>query len=108
MQVETLAFQEFVALIEVEAAPPVEWIKEHVVELGDKVTGDADAVDGKRVESIEIAVGQPGGLVVAFAHASDESATAALFALAEASVPILAFELEGARLSDAFLAMTGE
>ena len=29
-------------------------------------------------------------------------------ALADAGVPILAFELEGARLSDAFLAMTGE
>jgi hypothetical protein len=27
-------------------------------------------------------------------------------ALAEAGIPLLAFELEGARLSDAFLAMT--
>jgi ABC-2 type transport system ATP-binding protein len=32
----------------------------------------------------------------------------ALRALADAGIPILAFELEGARLSDAFLAMTGE
>ena len=32
----------------------------------------------------------------------------ALRALADAGVPILAFELEGARLSDAFLSMTGE
>ena len=31
----------------------------------------------------------------------------ALRALAEAAIPVLAFELEGARLSDAFLAMTG-
>jgi ABC-2 type transport system ATP-binding protein len=30
----------------------------------------------------------------------------ALRALADARIPILAFELEGARLSDAFLAMT--
>ena len=29
-----------------------------------------------------------------------------LRALAEAGVPVLSFELEGARLSDAFLAMT--
>ena len=32
----------------------------------------------------------------------------ALRALADAGIPILAFELEGARLSDAFLSMTGE
>ena len=32
----------------------------------------------------------------------------ALRALADAGIPILAFELEGARLSHAFLAMTGE
>jgi ABC-2 type transport system ATP-binding protein len=32
----------------------------------------------------------------------------ALRALADAQVPVLAFELEGARLSDAFLAMTEE
>jgi hypothetical protein len=29
-------------------------------------------------------------------------------ALAEAGIPLLAFELEGARLSDAFLSMTAE
>jgi ABC-2 type transport system ATP-binding protein len=59
------------------------------------------------VETVERADGLPGGLVVAFASASDEAGTAALLALAEAGVPVLAFELEGARLSDAFLAMTG-
>jgi hypothetical protein len=32
----------------------------------------------------------------------------AVRALADAGVPLLAFELEGARLSDAFLAMTDE
>jgi ABC-2 type transport system ATP-binding protein len=58
------------------------------------------------VETVERADGLPGGLVVAFASASDEAGTAALLALAEAGVPVLAFELEGARLSDAFLAMT--
>jgi ABC-2 type transport system ATP-binding protein len=31
-----------------------------------------------------------------------------LRALADANVPVLSFELEGARLSDAFLAMTEE
>ena len=29
-------------------------------------------------------------------------------ALADSEIPVLAFELEGTRLSDAFLAMTGE
>ncbi len=47
MQVETLAFQEFAAFIKVETAPSVEWIEEYVVELRNKVTGDADAMDGK-------------------------------------------------------------
>ena len=32
----------------------------------------------------------------------------AVRALADADIPLLAFELEGARLSDAFLAMTDE
>jgi ABC-2 type transport system ATP-binding protein len=58
------------------------------------------------VESATPADAQPGGLVVTFASAGEDSATAVLLALAEAGVPVLAFELEGARLSDAFLAMT--
>ena len=66
------------------------------------------ALDGATgVASVESADGQPGGLAVAFASAGENSATAALLALAEAGIPVLAFELEGARLSDAFLAMTG-
>jgi ABC-2 type transport system ATP-binding protein len=59
------------------------------------------------VEVVEDADGQPGALVVTFASAGEASGTAALLALAEAGLPVLAFELEGARLSDAFLAMTG-
>ena len=59
------------------------------------------------VQSVELADGQPGGLVVAFASTREEPATAALLALATAGLPVLAFELEGARLSDAFLEMTG-
>ncbi len=58
------------------------------------------------IESVERADGQPGGLVVAFTGTEEEPATAALLALAGARLPVLAFELEGARLSDAFLAMT--
>ena len=58
------------------------------------------------VESVESSDRQHGGLVVAFASAGEESGTAALLALQEAQIPILAFELEGARLSDAFLSMT--
>ena len=66
------------------------------------------ALDGATgVASVESADGQPGGLAVAFASAGENSATAALLALAEAGIPVLAFELEGARLSDAFLSMTG-
>jgi ABC-2 type transport system ATP-binding protein len=60
------------------------------------------------VASVESAAGLPGGLIVVFASAGEEWATAALLALAEARLPILAFELEGARLSDAFLAVTGD
>jgi ABC-2 type transport system ATP-binding protein len=59
------------------------------------------------VESVERADGLPGGLTVAFASAGEESGAAALLSLATAGVPVLAFELEGACLSDAFLAMTG-
>ena len=40
--------------------------------------------------------------------AAQEQVSEAVRALADADVPLLAFELEGARLSDAFLAMTGE
>ena len=61
------------------------------------------------VESAEQAVGQPGWLTVTLAPGNgrgDELLNAGLRALVDAAVPLLSFELEGARLSDAFLAMT--
>ena len=48
--------------------------------------------------------GRPGTLVVQLAEG--ESLNEALRAVVEAGIPVLAAELEGARLSDAFLAMT--
>jgi ABC-2 type transport system ATP-binding protein len=48
--------------------------------------------------------GQPGRLTVTLA--GDDHVDDALRALLDAAVPVLQFELEGARLSDAFLAMT--
>jgi ABC-2 type transport system ATP-binding protein len=48
--------------------------------------------------------GRVGWLVVDGADVDVQGATAALGA---AGIPLLAFELEGARLSDAYLAMTG-
>ena len=59
------------------------------------------------VESVAHADGLAGGLAVTFASTGEEPAIAALLALATAGLPVLAFELEGARLSDAFLEMTG-
>ena len=50
--------------------------------------------------------GRPDWLVVRLTDAGEDVPKAVL-ALAEARVAVLAFELEGARLSDAFLAMTG-
>jgi ABC-2 type transport system ATP-binding protein len=51
--------------------------------------------------------GQPGVLTVVLAgDASDMLMNDGLRALTEAGVPLLSFELEGSRLSDAFLAMT--
>jgi ABC-2 type transport system ATP-binding protein len=48
--------------------------------------------------------GRPGTLVVQLAEG--DSLNEALRAVVEAGIPVLAAELEGARLSDAFLAMT--
>ncbi len=54
--------------------------------------------------------GRPGSLSVAFApagvHPEDVSLNGALRALLEADIGVISFQLEGARLSDAFLAMT--
>jgi ABC-2 type transport system ATP-binding protein len=59
------------------------------------------------LQSAERGDGQSGALALTLAQ--DQNATlinGALGALADGGVPILSFELEGARLSDAFLAMT--
>jgi ABC-2 type transport system ATP-binding protein len=54
--------------------------------------------------------GRPGWLSVAFASSGarreDASLNAAVRALLEAEIILISFQLEGARLSDAFLAMT--
>ena len=58
------------------------------------------------IEHADRANGQPGSLVAQLDGADDDLMNQGLLALADAGVPVLAFELEGARLSDAFLAMT--
>jgi ABC-2 type transport system ATP-binding protein len=59
------------------------------------------------IRATEPADGQPGTLALALADQQDTRAmSAALCALTDGDVPVLFFELEGARLSDAFLAMT--
>jgi ABC-2 type transport system ATP-binding protein len=56
---------------------------------------------------VETGDGQPGSLVATLnGDGGGEAMNGGLRALADAGVPVLAFELEGARLSDAFLAMT--
>jgi ABC-2 type transport system ATP-binding protein len=51
--------------------------------------------------------GRPGAITVVFGGA-EPSLNDAVRALVDADVPIVSFELEGARLSDAFLAITGD
>jgi ABC-2 type transport system ATP-binding protein len=59
------------------------------------------------VEGIVRADTYPGSLVVTLDRpTSNGEMNSSLRVLAEAGIPLLAFELEGARLSDAFLAMT--
>jgi len=57
------------------------------------------------IAQVDQAEGQPGSLAAQLSNGGG-SMNAGLRVLAEADVPVLAFELEGARLSDAFLAMT--
>ena len=69
------------------------------------------ALTGTRgVETVEGADGQPGWLTVVFAPDAEDvenrSPSDALRVLLDSGVALLSFELEGARLSDAFLAMT--
>jgi ABC-2 type transport system ATP-binding protein len=61
------------------------------------------------VERAEAANGQPGWVLVTLApngRRTEEAMNEALRAVIDAGVPLLSYELEGARLSDAFLAMT--
>src|SRR5439155_8773633 len=57
------------------------------------------------IAKVDQAEGQPGSLAAQLSNGGG-SMNAGLRVLAEADVPVLSFELEGARLSDAFLAMT--
>jgi ABC-2 type transport system ATP-binding protein len=54
--------------------------------------------------------GQPGLIGISLVHADgrpvEDAMNAGLRAIVDAGIPVLSFELEGARLSDAFLAMT--
>jgi ABC-2 type transport system ATP-binding protein len=69
-----------------------------------------ETLTGSRgIELVEPADGQVGSLVARLNGAAGATAmNDGLRALADAEVPVLAFELEGTRLSDAFLAMTEE
>jgi ABC-2 type transport system ATP-binding protein len=62
------------------------------------------------IDAASAADGQPGWLAVTLAAGNgspaDEVANPAVRAVVDAAIPLLSFELEGARLSDAFLAMT--
>jgi ABC-2 type transport system ATP-binding protein len=62
------------------------------------------------VEEVARADGQPGWLTVVFTRPGEQANGAgpndAVRALLDSGIPLLSFELEGARLSDAFLAMT--
>jgi ABC-2 type transport system ATP-binding protein len=71
--------------------------------------GDAQPLDG-RPDWVALTLEQPhGGPEATLGSSSPRPGVAeAVRALTEAGIPLLAFELEGARLSDAFLSMTGE
>ena len=61
------------------------------------------------VADVALANGRPGSLtVIANGDASEAALNDSLRVLTEGGVAVLAFEVEGARLSDAFLAMTEE
>ena len=75
---------------------------------GDRLDAALDALARTpHVERVEAVAGAPGSLSVTFDETTPEpDLNGGLRALADAGVPVLSFELEGARLSDAFLAMT--
>ena len=58
------------------------------------------------VERVDMDEGRSGLLLITFAGPDGGAGSAWLQALASTAMPVLAFELRGARLSDAFLAMT--
>ena len=63
----------------------------------------------REVELVEHAEGQPGSLTVSFGARNGEEASSpndAVRALVDAGIALLSFELDGARLGDAFLEMT--
>jgi ABC-2 type transport system ATP-binding protein len=69
----------------------------------------AALVVSRAVERVEATDGRPGALTVVFAsrvNHNGASLNEAVRVLVDADVPLLSAELEGARLSDAFLAMT--
>jgi ABC-2 type transport system ATP-binding protein len=98
-----------VADIKREAAPSTARVR-----LPDESVDSAQSVikQVRGVAGVASADGGAGWLSVTFDRASsgDENAVAnaALRALLDAGIPVLAFELEGGRLSDAFLYLTGE
>ncbi len=74
---------------------------EHVDRARQTLAGSAG------IERVEPADGQLGSLIAMLHRQGPPAAmNEGLKALADAEIPVLAFELEGARLSDAFLAMT--
>jgi ABC-2 type transport system ATP-binding protein len=79
-------------------------LRERALVLLSNVPGISDVEPaGGRADLIVATLADPHRADEAQAHASD-----AMRALVDAGVPVLAFELEGARLSDAFLSMTRE
>ena len=74
----------------------------------DHVERALEALAGaKSIERVEAVDGQPGSLIATLdLDGGDDAMNGGLRALTDAGVSVLAFELEGARLSDAFLAMT--
>jgi ABC-2 type transport system ATP-binding protein len=61
----------------------------------------------KTIARVETGNGQPGSLIATLNRdGSEDAMNGCLRALTDAGVPVIAFELESARLSDAFLAMT--
>jgi ABC-2 type transport system ATP-binding protein len=77
------------------------------VEAGHLEQAVAALSAAKSIAGVETGNGQPGSLIATLGHDGGEDAmNGGLRALADAGVPVLSFELEGARLSDAFLAMT--